>query len=214
MIITAAQCRAARALLDWSQPDLAKQSGVHVQTISNFEHGNGSPTSKTLGTIKQIFESAGVEFLDHDGVSRKSSEIESYKGRTGFLNFIMDVYIAMKAGGDICVSNVNEDDFLKWEGDEADAHMARMASISGLRCRFLIQEGDTNIVASHYADYRMTPKENFGDIPFYIYGDKTALISFQADDVEVFMIRHAQITRYFKERFNDIWKTAKPVKVK
>lgn len=213
MIITAAQCRAARALLNWSQPDLAKHSGVHVQTISNFEHGNGSPTNKTLRTLRQILEDKGMLFLENDGVARKSNEIQSYKSRIGYLSFMEDVYNTMKSGGNMCVSNVNENDFLKWGGDDVQKHMERMASISGLRGQILIEEGDTNLVASHYATYRATTKENFGDIPLYIYGDKTALISFQEDDVEVFVIKHVRITRYFRERFNEIWKTAKDVKV-
>lgn len=213
-MISRFQITAARALLEWTQDSLANACGITKDMVSKIESGKSQGSLNSLQQIEEALTIAGIEFLDNDGVARKSGGVESYKGRAGFLNFIMDVYATMKSGGDIYASNVNEDQFLKWEGDEAEAHMARMASISGLRCRFLIEDGDTNIVASHYATYRMVGKESFGDIPLYIYGDKTALIVFEEDNVEVFVIKHSEITRYFRKRFHDIWNIAKEVGTK
>lgn len=210
-MITRHQITAARALLEWTQDGLANAAGVTKEMISKVESGKSAGSLKTLQQIEQAFDVAGIAFLENEGVARKSGGVQTFRGRSGFLNFIMDVYDTMKSGGDIYVSNVNEEDFLKWEGDEAEAHMARMASISGLRCKFMIEEGDTNIVASHYAAYRQVPKESFGDIPLYIYGNKTALIVFEPDDVEVFIIRHSEITRYFRKRFLETWANAKEI---
>lgn len=213
-MITRHQITAARALLEWTQDGLATASGVTKEMISKIEGGKSAGSLKTLQQIEQAFDTAGIAFLENDGVARKSGGVQTFRGRSGFLNFIMDVYETMKPGGDVYVSNVNEDDFLKWEGDEAEAHMARMASISGLRCKFMIEEGDTNIVASHYATYRQVGKENFGDVPLYIYGSKTALIVFEKDDVEVFVIKHSEITRYFRKRFLETWASAKEISAK
>ncbi len=210
-MITRHQITAARALLEWTQDSLANASGVTKEMISKIEGGKSAGSLKTLQQIEQAFDVAGIAFLENDGVARKSGGVQTFHGRSGFLNFIMDVYETMKFGGDVYVSNVDENDFLKWEGDEAEAHMARMSSISGLRCKFMIEEGDTNVVASHYATYRYTPKESFGDVPLYIYGEKTALIVFKEDDVEVFIIKHSEITRYFRKRFLETWATAKGV---
>lgn len=202
---------AARALLDWTQDSLANAAGLTKDMISKIEGGKSAGSLKSLQQIEEALDRAGIEFLENDGVARKSGGVQTYKGRSGFINFILDVYDTMKFGGDVYVSNVNEDDFLKWEGDEAEAHMARMASISGLRCKFLIEEGDTNIVASHYASYKQVGREGFGDVPLYIYGEKTALIVFKDDDVEVFIIKHPEITRYFRKRFLEMWSQAKEV---
>ena len=38
-MITSSQCRAARALLDWSQQDLAAKAGVGLVTIHQLEAG-------------------------------------------------------------------------------------------------------------------------------------------------------------------------------
>src|SRR5271157_4618857 len=38
-MITRAQCRAARALLEWNQQDLARQARVGIVTVHQFESG-------------------------------------------------------------------------------------------------------------------------------------------------------------------------------
>lgn len=57
----------ARAALNWSLSDLAKASGVHRNTISNFETGKfgGSETVRTA--IREALEAAGVEFIAENG---------------------------------------------------------------------------------------------------------------------------------------------------
>lgn len=65
--MTSAQCRAARALLDWSQQQLAEASKVGNATIRNFEGGKSGPQSSTLQVLRAALESAGVIFVDENG---------------------------------------------------------------------------------------------------------------------------------------------------
>jgi transcriptional regulator with XRE-family HTH domain len=59
------QCRAARALLNWSQEDLVARSGVSKKTIADLERGATQlPRAQTLAHIMQTFEAAGIEFLN------------------------------------------------------------------------------------------------------------------------------------------------------
>lgn len=64
--ISAAQVRAARALLDWSRERLADVSGVPERTLARFEAEEGSPQQRTFTAIRAALESAGVEFMDGD----------------------------------------------------------------------------------------------------------------------------------------------------
>jgi predicted transcriptional regulator len=66
-MITSAQCRAARALLAWSQHELAEAAGVGVVTIHQLEAGTSDPRRATLEVIGRAFEKAGVEFIDENG---------------------------------------------------------------------------------------------------------------------------------------------------
>jgi transcriptional regulator with XRE-family HTH domain len=63
-MITSAQSRAARALLNWSQPQLAKASGTGVSTIRDFETGKRNPIANNLAAIQRALEVAGVEFTN------------------------------------------------------------------------------------------------------------------------------------------------------
>ena len=67
MSLTAAQCRAARALLQISQGDLAETSKVAKATIANFETGKREPYPRTLDDLRDTLERAGVEFIPENG---------------------------------------------------------------------------------------------------------------------------------------------------
>lgn len=62
-MISPAQCRAARALLGWTQQDLAEAAEIGNATIRNFESGKSLPQSATLRVLAQALQSARVEFI-------------------------------------------------------------------------------------------------------------------------------------------------------
>lgn len=73
--ITAGQVRAARALLDWSQEELADRAGVTRRTIVGFENGEKIPHRSTMGRIADVFQDNGVSFINSGeaiGVIRRS----------------------------------------------------------------------------------------------------------------------------------------------
>jgi transcriptional regulator with XRE-family HTH domain len=66
-MITPAQCRAARALLDWSQQELANHAGVGIVTVHQLEARLSRPRRATFDVIRRALEAAGVEFIDENG---------------------------------------------------------------------------------------------------------------------------------------------------
>ena len=66
-MITAAQCRAARGLLAWTQQDLANEASVGIVTVHQLEAEVSQPRRATLEVIRRAFESAGVELIDENG---------------------------------------------------------------------------------------------------------------------------------------------------
>ena len=63
-MITAAQCRAARGLIAWSQQDLAQRAGIGTVAVHQLENETSSPRRATLDVVRRAFEAAGVEFID------------------------------------------------------------------------------------------------------------------------------------------------------
>ena len=65
-MVTSAQCRAARGLLNWTVRDLAEKAKVHRNTVSRIEM-KATGAGHAVTTIRATLEAAGVEFLDENG---------------------------------------------------------------------------------------------------------------------------------------------------
>ena len=60
--ITAAQCRAARAYLGWTQTELSRRSSVGSTAIKDFEGEKRLTHSSIRRQLQRTFEDAGVSF--------------------------------------------------------------------------------------------------------------------------------------------------------
>ncbi|QOF74357.1 helix-turn-helix transcriptional regulator [Aminobacter sp. SR38] len=70
------QCRGARAMLGWSQEDLAQVADVSRQTVADYERGARVPILNNLKSMAGALEKAGIELLPDNGIrlSRTRSE--------------------------------------------------------------------------------------------------------------------------------------------
>jgi transcriptional regulator with XRE-family HTH domain len=64
MVVSAAQIRAARALVGWTQAQLAEKADLSEISIQQIEKGLTDPRATTLAAIERAFEAAGVEFTN------------------------------------------------------------------------------------------------------------------------------------------------------
>lgn len=210
-LFTPSQVRAACGLLDWTSSDLAEKIGVSKQMISVYLGGKSGLSSQNVQKMAHVFDVEGIEFTKDDGVKRKSLNTQTFRGQSGFLEFMNMVYeTARDVGGEFCVSNVDEALFTKVMGQEADdAYSENMRQIKGkYSFKILIKEGDTNFIASDYAEYRWVPKENFHSVPFYVFGNNLAFLIF-GEDVIVHMIQNAEIADAQRTQFKLVWESAK-----
>src|SRR4051812_22559521 len=61
-----AQIRVARALLNWSQSELARRAGVGLATLQRIEQGEGivKGNFSTILKLQEALEKAGVQFSE------------------------------------------------------------------------------------------------------------------------------------------------------
>lgn len=62
-----AQCRAARALINWTQPKLAEASELGLSTIVDFEKERRKVSPDAENAIQNALEAAGVIFVAENG---------------------------------------------------------------------------------------------------------------------------------------------------
>jgi predicted transcriptional regulator len=62
-MITARQIRAARALLGWSQQQLADKAIVSLNAVTRIERGKVDSRLSTLKAIEKALIKAGIEFI-------------------------------------------------------------------------------------------------------------------------------------------------------
>ena len=90
--MTPEQCRAARALLNWSQSRLSEEAKVGRATLAEFETGNRLPYARTIDDIRAALN-AGVIFVEENGEGpgvrlKKDRKTMSVRLRTGtFVKF-------------------------------------------------------------------------------------------------------------------------------
>jgi len=84
--MTPAQCRAARALLQWSQDDLAREAGINAVTLRNYENEKTAAQRASIRVMRQALERAGAVFLDegahtYPGVALSKTPSPPNRGR-------------------------------------------------------------------------------------------------------------------------------------
>lgn len=212
MRITAKQMKAARAMLDWSRGDLATVSGISEPNLIRLEAG-GESRPDTMRKIVSAFEEHGIVFNNSGGVDPARPELRTYQGLAGIQSFFDDVYETLsEMGGEVVISGFDED--LVTAGPEFDMmHVKRMSKLDNYTMRCLVKEGDKNLVASAYCEYRWTAHKDFQPVPFYAYGNKIAFIEYSSpvDPPLIVILRSKTISNAFHSHFEAMWRAAKPV---
>jgi len=216
-MVTGKQIRAARALLDWSAEQLAKQVGLSRESINKIEDGSVQPRAKNLADIVRVFDEHGLEFTDHSGVRFKPQGVEILYGREGLQRFFDGVYEhAKRHGGEIMMFGIDETTFIQNIGNEfSQDYLRRMAAVSqsrgDLKVLAIICEGDTNFCAAAYNEYRWISKDVFQAVPFYIYGETLAVMDFNAAQGPMIMLLKSRaVTNAYRKQFQAFWKMTHP----
>lgn len=214
-MVTGRQIRAARGLLKWSAISLAEKAGLTRETINKIEDETVQPREGTIADIVRVFEEYGVEFTDNSGIRVKPQGVEVLTGHQGLCHFFDDVYDHVrKHGGLVQHLGIDESLFTEHLDEYSQVHINRMTKLVGerkdIKFQALIREGDTNFACSDYADYRWQPKELFDPVPFYIYGDCMAIMSFQTAPAPTIVLHKIPaITRAYRKQFESMWKISK-----
>ncbi len=206
-MINAKQIRAARALLNWNQTQLADMAGVARSSIKNIENELTAPRADSAQAIQEAFENHGVEFLPGSGVRLRNEMVTVLEGPDANNKLLEDVYATMSTcGGEVLITGLKEfTDKNSQDYQRVAKHIERLARINVTE-RVLLEEGDTDFI-SPWESYRWIPQKYFSTTPFQLYGDKLALISWGPPQ-QIVIIENALFAASFRNLFNFAWDRA------
>ena len=212
MTISTAQIRGARGLLDWSQAELSRRTGISTTSIGNIESGNTQPRESTMLVIRKAFEEGGIEFLPGSGLRLKDSTIDILEGSDCLDRLLEDILSTVhKTGGEVCAFGVEErEDKSSEDYKKVKAYIEQLEA-SGVGERVIIRKGDTNLMTdSDY--YRWIDEKYFSPYPFFIYGNKVALMKWEEPQL-AFIINSSFFSLTLHKIFDYMWNNAESLRV-
>lgn len=206
-MITVTQIKAARALLDWNQLDLARAAGLSKPALANVERGSAVPRPETMTAIKTALEQAGIEFTDGPGVrlAHEKLNVEIFRGHDSIARLWHDVLHTLRRGEERLIGYVQEDKYLANTGAEFKTMMQKYKK-AGIKGRILSRRGDTNF-SDFTSEYRWVPETRFLDVPYYVYGNKYAVLLWNPSP-RVIVIENKILADNYRTQFNRHWEAA------
>lgn len=209
-MISPDQARAARAMLNWKQAELAAAAHVSVTAVNYFEREIGATRTDTINRLRGAFEDAGIEFLPGGGLRRKEESFQflNHQGPDFIAKLNEDFYRAMRKGdAEVLQCSVNEEN---WElyGSEANKEYQQFVKRYKIRERILVPEGKPHLNAPRQS-YRALPHALIGKIAYLIYADRVAYILWPQKRVVI--MRSADLAATVRGQFDFLWNQGQPV---
>lgn len=196
------QVRAARALLDWSQKELAERAGISEPSVTNFEKEKSTPNQGTIDKIYSAFSLAGVAFIDR-GAFLKEDTVTTIDGNDWYLRLLDDVYYSLidKKDGELLL--ICADD--RMSPPEVNNRYRKIRN-AGIKMRQLVEDGNTYLMGP-LKEYRYVPKEHYTNYVCLVYGSKVAVCTDHNSKAVVF--NDGMLAAMWSNIFNIMWDTLK-----
>lgn len=209
-MIVGRQIRAARALLDMSQDELAEAAGLTPQAIRKIEGGDVQPREGTIADITRVFNDRGLEFTDNSGVRLKPTGVDVYDGVDRFNDFYDFMFEHLKqSGGEVCLSIYDETLLVRFRKDP-EIHRDRMRGLTkkgNVTFRAIVTKSDFS--THSYMRLKWLPHQYPVSTGFYAFGECLALMSFvNPQSPYVIVIKSGPMTQAYREGFSIAWEHA------
>jgi len=187
MRLSARQISAAMALAGMTQDELATLAGIARPSLNRILNEEVVAKEDTLSKIRHALESRSVEFIGNVGVQWAQHQMRTLAGVDGLKTFFDDVRsVAKNTDEEICICGFSEDYFEKKLGEYLDYHRKEMTNYGNVRMRCLIEEGDSNLGASDYCQYRWQAKEYYSNVSFIFMAIGPPLLKRRAPKTRLF----------------------------
>jgi transcriptional regulator with XRE-family HTH domain len=207
-MISISQIRAARALLNWTQAELAHKTGLSLRALNSIERGLVVPRIDNLRFIQEACEKADIEFCENDGVRRKTEKLDvvKFEGSGCIGNHLLDIMQEIRTtNSEVLFNASSEKDFSAIDPailDDYFAHVSRHHIIE----RVIVAHGEDYVIGPP-STYRWLQKNNFNHVAYCVYGDNVAYQVFGSAH-RVIILRSPSIADMFRRQFEFNWAAA------
>ncbi len=195
MLISLEQIKAARALLGWTQKDLAKNSGLNDDQVHSYEAGR-TRSMEVLEAIHKTFIKQGLDFSNGGVVPNK---VGSYL-LNSYMEVLQDIEDSFPNGGEVlkhCVDDARS-------SPKIISKIAEMRE-AGIRERLTISD-ENSYVTGNKKDYRKIPADYVASSEvMIIYLNKVVFFV----DGKALVVVNQTLSDVFKSQFEYWWKEGK-----
>ncbi len=192
MLISIEQIKAARALLKWTQKDLAEHAGLKDDQIHSYEAGR-TRSLEVLEAVFKTFTVNGLEFIN-GGVA--PNKISSYI-LDSYMEVLRDIEDSLPHGGEVLKHCADD----SRSSSEIISKVAEMRE-AGIRERLTISD-KTYFVTGNKKDYRKIPADYVSSSEIIIiYLNKVVFFA----DGKALVVVNKMLSDVFKNQFEYWWK--------
>lgn len=203
-MMTTLQLKAARALLDWTQQDLAKAAGVHLNVINNIERATTNPRQQTLEKLRRALEENGVAFIGTRGVElkREAVTVLKWEGEKFLATLVDDILRHVRGASDEVLTTMADIRNFDAHDAESGRRYVDEKTARGFRER-LITRAMPGFYPRHSEQYRVLEGGSLGPVDTIVYGDRTAFIFWEQQETVV--MKGAAMAETQRRIFENLW---------
>jgi len=176
-----------------------------------------SPRHSTYDVIRVAVESAGLEFIEPEGVRRRLDEVKVLQGHNSCDLFYDDMLQTVrKRGGEIaafaksramlalsCGESAQGDGFKRFE---------KLGEHAEMKC--IISHDVETVLTIPGVRFRTVSKHFAAPVPYYVYGNKHVLVLIEGGAHFKFVVfDSAGQAQSYRQHFLALWETAAPLLV-
>ncbi len=209
-MISSRQNTAARALINWTQGDLAEATGLHLNAINKIENEAGEPRTSTMERIQAVCEASGVRFRGQRGVEIREDMFEMLRFEgADYIRHLIDDFLSVMRGpqDEALICTPDERFFNESDPRQNDRYYKQMKK-AGFRERCITNRDYHLFVNEDKSAYRWLPEKVLGTMTTSVYVDRVAFIHWRVR--EVLIVRNKSLAATFRGQFEFMWSQAKP----
>lgn len=201
-LLSPAQIKAARALINWKQQDLANKLGLTSASIANMESGKTTTSIDQMHAIINIFAKQNICFIE-GGVKKVSQQVNTFTIIDGLKLLLDSVYEHCSSTQDhqVYLINYNEEQIHKKLGDYKMFHVKRMLKLKKPNILNLIPSPST--FACSFVEYRL---HQFGlpeNIILAIIDNQIFTIDYIGNTC--FYIKSSHLAEFWQGLYSHLW---------